>query len=187
MSCSNQSWKRVCDQDWNEFKRRGKKESAIAWFFHAFGHFPLVLRIGTAAADLPLCCDIQRCNSAFALLELPNPTRTAMAFKTNVGSRRNRAASPVPRIVLASPTPLPAPRSRFPAPRGRSAPPKHRPSSLSSFVLGVCGELLSAVSAVSCSRFWTVPLLEEVFRTRSISFQRSFSRSSPGSRFNLAA
>jgi hypothetical protein len=51
-----------------------------------------VLRIGTATADLPLCRDIQLCDFAFALLELPNPTRTAMAFKVNVFSRRNRAA-----------------------------------------------------------------------------------------------
>jgi hypothetical protein len=48
---------------------------------------------GTAAAALVLCCDIQLCSFVFALLELPNPTRTAMAFKVNVVSRRNRAVT----------------------------------------------------------------------------------------------
>jgi hypothetical protein len=60
--------------------------------FQAFGRFRFVLRIGSATADLPLCCDIQRCNFTLALLELPNPTRTAMAFNVKVVSRRNRAA-----------------------------------------------------------------------------------------------
>jgi hypothetical protein len=74
---------------WHLVRVRGVIASLV---FHAFGRFPLGLRIGTATADLPLCCDIQLCNFAFALLELPKPTRTAMAFNVNVVSRRNRAA-----------------------------------------------------------------------------------------------
>jgi hypothetical protein len=76
----------------NWFFKTWSEGSAISSVrFHAFGRFRFVRRIGTATADLPLCCDIQLCNFAFALLELPNPTRTAMAFNVNVVSRRNRA------------------------------------------------------------------------------------------------
>jgi len=70
-----------------------KRGQPIVWrVFHAFGRFRFALRIGAATADFPLCRDIQSCGFVFALLELPNSTRIAMAFKVNVVSRRNRAA-----------------------------------------------------------------------------------------------
>ena len=65
----------------------------MVWFgLHAMPFDDHIPKFGVSAGGLSAGLRIHQCKVAFALLELPNPTLAAKAFKGNFGSRRSRAA-----------------------------------------------------------------------------------------------